>query len=284
VRLRHARKRSSAALLAAVACGTLGGGLVGAGSLGFDRVAAEAAVPLAQVTRTEVIERAVSWVVQRVPYSQSRWWTDANGTYRQDCSGMVAMAWRLDPRTNYWTGNLSSVSSRIPAASMRPGDILLLPRNHTVIFAGWANDSHTRFDLYEQYRSGHPARSVSDASLDYYLGRGFRAYRYQGIVDLPLRVPLPLAARDRAVADDIELTAAVAGPRAESVPWNAADAGAYEGDVAAAAGFPGPDPAGSGSDLVTAGLALVLLSFPLGVAVRAGAWSPAGVGRRAEEI
>lgn len=133
------------------------------------------------ITRATVIARAVSWVAQGVPYSQTRWWSDGNGTYRQDCSGYVAMAWGLDQHTNYWTGNLATVSSRIPAGSMLPGDILLLPGDHTVIFAGWTDAARTRFNLYEQFAPGYVARYQAGASLETYLARGFGAYRYDRI-------------------------------------------------------------------------------------------------------
>ncbi len=133
------------------------------------------------VSRAEVIARAASWVSQGVPYSQTRWWTDRHGTYRQDCSGYVAMAWGLDPGTNYWTGNLATVSERIAPSDLRAGDILLRSGDHTVIFAGWADAAGTTFNLYEQFRPGYSARYVTGASLSSYLGRGYVAYRYHGI-------------------------------------------------------------------------------------------------------
>src|SRR4029077_16852710 len=66
------------------------------------------------ISRAEVLTRAVTWVLQAVPYNQGRFWTDQNGRYRQDCSGFVSMAWHLDPHVNYWTANLAKVSTRIP--------------------------------------------------------------------------------------------------------------------------------------------------------------------------
>lgn len=133
------------------------------------------------ISRVEVITRAASWVTQGVPYSQTRWWTDKHGTYRQDCSGYVAMAWGLSQGTNYWTGNLATVSYRIASSDLHAGDILLLPGDHTVIFAGWSDAAHTTFNLYEQFRPGYTARYVSGASLAGYLNRGFAAHRYRGI-------------------------------------------------------------------------------------------------------
>ncbi len=103
------------------------------------------------------------------------------------------MAWRTDQRINYWTGNLGTVSDRIPSSSMQPGDILLLPGKHTVIFAGWANQQRTKFHLFEEYRTGTPARFLRNASLSYYLDRGYGAYEYDGIRDsVVASVPLPV--------------------------------------------------------------------------------------------
>ena len=146
------------------------------------------------ITRPEAIARAVSWVTQGVMYSQSRWWTDLNGSFRQDCSGYVAMAWRTDQRINYWTGNLGTISGRIPSSSLQPGDILLLPGKHTVIFAGWANGQRTKFHLFEEYRTGTPARFLRNASLSYYLDRGYGSHKYDGMREgvIAPTTPLPM--------------------------------------------------------------------------------------------
>lgn len=144
------------------------------------------------IGRAAVIARAASWLVQRVPYSQASWWSDANGTYRQDCSGYVSMAWRLDPRANYWTGNLDTVSTRIPTEALKPGDVLNLPFKHVVIFGGWADATRTRFNLYEQYATGSTPRYAVNASLAYYLDRGYGAFRYNGIIEGGPAAVLPL--------------------------------------------------------------------------------------------
>ena len=71
-------------------------------------VVAPASVAASQVggaiSRDEVIERAQFWVDWRVPYSQSSWYPDPQGRhYRQDCSGMVSMAWHLSTSLATWT-------------------------------------------------------------------------------------------------------------------------------------------------------------------------------------
>ncbi len=266
------------------------------------------------ITRTQVMTRTVSWILQKVPYSQVRWWTDTNGRYRQDCSGYVAMAWHLNPRINYWTGNLARVSTRISSRDLRPGDILLLPRRHTVIFAGWANSSHTKFNLYEQYSTGKPARYVVKASLSYYLNRGYGAYKYKNIKAAAVSegVGGPEMVRTSLVRELDPLTPE-APPGIEVIEWSPDIASDYEpqttapavadpGDITpdaepetpldalvqaqlaadtaaldATASSPETAPAQDASShgyIVVAGLGLLFLALPLGAAARRGAWSP----------
>jgi hypothetical protein len=141
-------------------------------------------LPTVPITRAQIITRAQLWVAQQVPYSQTAWWTDQYGTYRQDCSGYVSMAWDLDQNTDFWTGNLNLVSHTIPAATLLPGDILLSVK-HTVLFADWADPQHTEFDYYEQAHPGTVARYVVDAPLSAFLDNGFAPFRYDGVIDSP---------------------------------------------------------------------------------------------------
>ncbi|MFJ9946327.1 peptidoglycan-binding protein [Kitasatospora sp. NPDC091207] len=108
-----------------------------------------AAQPL---TRARIIERARSWVAQKVPYSMSRYWSDG---YRQDCSGFVSMAWGLGSSQTTWT--LPDFADRITKADLQPGDILVYnnPANpqagsHVTVFGGWTDASRTRYLAYEQ--------------------------------------------------------------------------------------------------------------------------------------
>lgn len=323
------RRRKSSACVAALMCGTSGVALVSIGLVGIGASPASAAAACAPgatsssvsrtacttttddvtatITRAGIIARAASWVTQKVPYSQVSWWTDANGTYRQDCSGYVAMAWALNQRVNYWTGNLATVSHRIPSYALQPGDILLKAYDHTVIFAGWTNAEQTRFNLYEQYRRGYPARQVYGAPLSYYLNRGYGAYRYNGLaqkVTLHDGTP-PTALREQSASTlgEISLVAHATSEPA-GVPWTEEP---YDAETSAPSGRPdavtppavenlpvevltaaqramddtvplalGPVPLPSGrADLVLAGCCLIFLAAPLTVAARAGAWSPA---------
>jgi hypothetical protein len=148
-------------------------------------------LPTGTITRAMIITRAELWVAQQVPYSQTSWWTNRYGTYRQDCSGYVSMAWGLDQYTDFWTGNLNLVSHTIPAATLLPGDILLSVK-HTILFAGWANPEHTEFDYFEEAHQGTNARYVVDAPLSAFLDNGFAPFRYDGVVDSSTLPSLPL--------------------------------------------------------------------------------------------
>lgn len=136
------------------------------------------------ITRAEIIKRAQQWLTEQVPYSESRWWADTDGTYRQDCSGYVSMAWALPQHVDFWTGNLNTVAHPIPVSELKPGDILL-SYPHTVIFAGWTDAAHTQFSLYEEAHPGTNARYVTGAPIAEYLHNGFSPYRYDGVVDTP---------------------------------------------------------------------------------------------------
>ncbi|MGQ0843030.1 MAG: hypothetical protein ACT4QF_02735 [Sporichthyaceae bacterium] len=190
-----------------------------------------AAAPGAQssVTRSEIVRRAASWVLQKVPYSQARWWTDSAGSYRQDCSGYVAMAWATDQRVNYWTGNLARISERIASSSLRPGDLLNLPRKHVVIFAGWTNPERTRFDLFEQYRTGTTPRFLRNAQLAFYLDRGYGALRYRNVVSAdPSSDRLALTGSEAPAAGETP-ESILAGLPAEE--WSPEEAERYTADV-----------------------------------------------------
>ncbi|MFG2679120.1 peptidoglycan-binding protein [Streptomyces sp. NPDC048392] len=111
-----------------------------------------AGAELATITRTEIIDRARTWVAAKVPYSTTAYWSDG---YRQDCSGFVSMAWKLP--ANEWTGSLGTIADRITEEELQPGDILLFHNaadpekgSHVVIFGGWTDGTHTAYTAYEQ--------------------------------------------------------------------------------------------------------------------------------------
>lgn len=169
---------------AAPPAGPVGGGGVAGGS-SFDYTDTPPGdttqrEPHGTITRSQIVTRAERWLAEQVPYSQTRWWTDAGGTYRQDCSGYVSMVWDLNQNIDFWTGNLNTVSHTINPADLLPGDTLMSVE-HTIIFANWANPQHTEFDFFEEAHPGTAARFVVDAPLTAYTDNGFNAFRYDGI-------------------------------------------------------------------------------------------------------
>ncbi|MGW9155023.1 FG-GAP-like repeat-containing protein, partial [Streptomyces virginiae] len=143
-----------------------------------------------QISRSEVMARAKTWVDAGVPYSMTSYRTDANGRYRTDCSGFVSMAWHLSSSSaNNWgetTGTLLEFTSSISKESLKPGDILLNPDpgadGHVVIFNGWTNAEHTRYDAYEQ--AGRVGAVHREIPYPYWSGHGtFSPRRYDKIVD-----------------------------------------------------------------------------------------------------
>ncbi|MFF9088000.1 peptidoglycan-binding protein [Streptomyces sp. NPDC014991] len=139
------------------------------------------AAPVPATTRTQIINRARTWVAARVPYSMDAYWPDG---YRQDCSGYVSMAWGLPG--NEWTGSLGQYGVRITREELRPGDILLYHNpddpergSHVVIFGGWTDHTHTSYTVYEQTPPGtrrqatpYPYWSHTDKYVP---------YRYKGV-------------------------------------------------------------------------------------------------------
>ncbi|MFD8955210.1 hypothetical protein ACFV0B_40875 [Streptomyces xanthophaeus] len=117
------------------------------------------AAPGGPVTREQVIARAKHWVDRRVSYSQGRWWKDeaTGGSYRQDCSGFVSMAWQL--KESLTTQSLPAVADRLSGFDqLEAGDALDHPAAHAVLFGGWTDKAKGDFVYYSESRSGRPAR------------------------------------------------------------------------------------------------------------------------------
>ncbi|CAL9584421.1 hypothetical protein SUDANB1_05088 [Streptomyces sp. enrichment culture] len=133
------------------------------------------------ITRTEIINRARTWVAAKVPYNMSAFWSDG---YRQDCSGYVSMAWRLPG--NEWTGSLAQYGERISREELQLGDILLFhnasdPANgsHVTVFGGWTDAAHTHYTAYEQTR---PHTRRQSTPYPYWNDSGrYVPYRYKGV-------------------------------------------------------------------------------------------------------
>ncbi|WP_221089892.1 hypothetical protein [Deinococcus aquaedulcis] len=120
-------------------------------------------------SRDEIINRAKAWVAARVPYSQ----TSLYQGYRQDCSGMVSMAWGLSTAGTWGgpnTATLPGYANKIGYDDLQPGDAVNNPRTgndgHVVLFVGWrtaadaTKPNDRMFVAYEQnYGAGKAIRS-----------------------------------------------------------------------------------------------------------------------------
>ncbi|MEV5515025.1 peptidoglycan-binding protein [Streptomyces flaveolus] len=136
---------------------------------------------LPAITRTDIIERAKTWVTAKVPYSMTAYWSDG---YRQDCSGYVSMAWNLP--TNEWTGSLGAFADRITKEELQPGDILLFHNtsdpqtgSHVVIFGGWTDDKQTSYTAYEQ--TPPHTRKMATPYAYWSNSAKYLPYRYKGV-------------------------------------------------------------------------------------------------------
>ncbi|MEU9075901.1 hypothetical protein ACFYUY_19455 [Kitasatospora sp. NPDC004745] len=146
------------------------------------------AAPGGTVTRSQAVARAQDWVNKAVPYSPNGlvspygWWADAEtgGRYRQDCSGLVSMAWQLTDSLN--TNSLVNVSTRIGLDDLQPGDALNNIDTHTALFVGWTDGSHNAANIIEEWSRSGPtrARVMNRSEIN---SRHFYAYRYNRIAD-----------------------------------------------------------------------------------------------------
>ncbi|MGF1431582.1 hypothetical protein [Kitasatospora sp. LaBMicrA B282] len=125
-------------------------GLVGVGAASLlTAVPAHAASAVdGSISRDEVIQRAQSWVTEGVPYDQGSNYSDSNGSYREDCSGYVSMAWHLDD--SLVTQTLPSVSTQIASSQLQPGDALDYTDEHVILFGGWIDQNAGTFNYYSE--------------------------------------------------------------------------------------------------------------------------------------
>ncbi len=203
---RHGRR--AAGLLLAVAL-AVGGALVAVAPAHATVADIDAGT---SITRSLVVERALSWVDEKVPYSQSSYWpasaptTGVGHSFRQDCSGFLSMAWDLP--TSAVTGNFVSATSpydiQLPSwAALQPGDLLGVS-GHVILFLGWSADDagrHRYFDEVSESQTGSPAlvRLDQDA-LGYW--HPYVPYRYRHIVtDGPSAVSWGVGRTDQVSTD-----------------------------------------------------------------------------------
>jgi MYXO-CTERM domain-containing protein len=134
--------------------------------------------PAAAITRCEVIDRAQTWVDAKVPYSQSSYFTNKCGTYRQDCSGYVSMAWDLN--SSYVTSTLPSVSTKLGSWSdLKPGDAVNHTCCHVILFKAWVQKG-VSFKAYAEAHTGTVAQ-IQDWTVSYAQSNGYAPYRRDNI-------------------------------------------------------------------------------------------------------
>jgi hypothetical protein len=161
-------------------------GLVGAAIASASLLAAvpaHAATMGGSISRDEVIQRAQSWVTEGVPYNQGAYYSDSNGSYREDCSGYVSMAWDLS--SSMVTQTLPSVSTQIDSSQLQPGDALDYTAEHVILFGGWVDQSAGTFTYYAENNPSQLTNSyqgnLDASSLDGWPTSDYTPLRYDNI-------------------------------------------------------------------------------------------------------
>jgi len=125
----------------------------------------------AAISRALIMQRAEQWVSRSIPYSQTGW-ADLDGDivkssslgWRRDCSGFASMCWGLY-KPGAYTWIWGSYGEPIDKAALQPGDALVSPRNHAVIFGGWADPEHATYYCYEMsYSASKNSTSTPDGT------------------------------------------------------------------------------------------------------------------------
>lgn len=152
--------------------------------------------PNGKISRDDAIERAMFWVDDPRPYSQTNTSVGRDGKkWRTDCSGFVCMAWNLrheDNPTGATTGALGGLLDPIKKDDLNPGDALLITPaengqnyGHVILFNGWKNDDHTKYEGLEQV--GGSRRKTTKRTISYPYdtdnGKDYKPYRYPKITD-----------------------------------------------------------------------------------------------------
>ncbi|MEU4161131.1 VCBS repeat-containing protein [Actinoplanes sp. NPDC026670] len=157
-------------------------------------VAASAASSVGgQISRQEVIDRADFWADLGQPYSQTTWSDDPQGrSYRNDCSGLVSMAWHIDHSFTTATFPGSGLATKLGSINdLKRGDAIHRT-GHMELFAYWKNErDHTQGAyVYSFNKEGQPVRSPNDEGRKGEIGFNnwsdmltYDAWRYKNIVD-----------------------------------------------------------------------------------------------------
>lgn len=156
------------------------------------------------LSRSTILARADRWVKLGVSYSQSAYFEG----YRTDCSGYVSMAWALTSNgrpISLSTASLDApnVSVAITKDALQPGDLILRPSDqpgassgHAVIFAGWADQAHTKYYGYHESSSQNGA-TYATIPYPFYNETGYTPRRFVGLDDDFLDVIQPVSGTTR---------------------------------------------------------------------------------------
>ncbi|WP_051965680.1 C40 family peptidase [Kitasatospora mediocidica] len=135
------------------------------------------------ISRDEVVQRAQSWVTEGVPYNQGANYSDSNGSYREDCSGYVSMAWHLGD--SLVTQTLPSVSTQIDSSQLAPGDALDYTAEHVILFGNWVDQSAGTFNFYAENNPSELTNeyqgNLDASSLDGWPTSYYTPYRYNNV-------------------------------------------------------------------------------------------------------
>src|SRR5262249_45609597 len=102
------------------------------------------------ISRAEGIAPAQDWYLAGLTYNKTpapdTLVSDVDGTdkYGPDCSGMISMAWHVNPGSSggYNTDSLPSVATSISTSDLAPGDLLDDQADgHAILFEAWQPDN-----------------------------------------------------------------------------------------------------------------------------------------------
>lgn len=121
-----------------------------------------------------------------------------------DCSGYISRCLKL-PEV-YDSARLPSICDALPSAQdLKPGDLLNIPRQHVMLFAGWAKPDRSWIYFYETGGIPEWKPAIKTAPLDALLALGYQPLRYKGMAraEVPSGkevVVLTRSVRQRAIA------------------------------------------------------------------------------------
>eukprot|EP00940_MAST-03C_sp_MAST-3C-sp2_P001179 g1179.t1 len=121
------------------------------------------------ITRNEILKRGLTWINNRIRYSQRRYHFDpyVGQRYRTDCTGYVSMAWNIDQiGSTSWVRGIKDAGpdenklfKSIACSELLPGDALV-NNGHIVLFRKWSNKEAGQF--YVWHESGSTSGTVQD--------------------------------------------------------------------------------------------------------------------------